>query len=333
MMNKFSKALEQAEREYAVPEPPARPAQPASASEIPVVQLSDFRGDRQGVEEARRRPQPGSGSKPAAKVPESVEEHLVSLLTPISFEAEQYRALRYLIEQLNKNAALRVLAVSSPAVGDGKTLTAINLAGTLAQAPEVRVLLVEADLRKPGIASLLGLGHPGGPGLVDAILDPTVSLDEVVRLRPPFNLSVLSGGPAQLSPYEMLKSPRLAELFEEMRRRYDYVVVDTPPLILFPDCRLLQQYIDGLIMIVAAHKTPRKLVEDALSIVDRTKIIGLVFNGDDSLVLGHYHAYIQLAEEGKQPRWGKQGGSHGRVMAFLRGALPALGRKSSVGGL
>jgi capsular exopolysaccharide synthesis family protein len=333
MMNKFSKALAQAEREHAVREPQARPAQPASTSGIPVVQLSDFRGDRQGVEDARLRQQPGPKSKPAVELADGVEEHLVSLLNPISFEAEQYRALRYLIEQLHKNAGLRVLAVTSPAVGDGKTLTAINLAGTLAQAPEVRVLLVEADLRKPGVASLLGLEQPGGPGLVDAILDPTVSLDDVMRLRPPFNLSVLSGGPAQLSPYELLKSPRLSGLFEEVRRRYDYVVVDTPPLILFPDCRLLQQYVDGLIMIVAAHKTPRKLVEDALSIVDRTKIIGLVFNGDNSLALGPYHAYTQLAEDGKQPRWGRPGGSHGRVMAFLRGVLPVLGRKSSVAGL
>jgi len=299
MMNKFSKALEQAEKEYTVQEPHGRPAQPSSAAEIPVVQLSDFLGDRQVVEETRHRPQPGPRSKLAAEVLDSVEDHLVSLLAPISFEAEQYRALRYLIEQLHKNAALRVLAVTSPAVGDGKTLTAINLAGTLAQAPEVRVLLVETDLRKPGIASLLALGRTGGPGLVDAILDPTISLDDVVRLGPAFNLSILPGGPPQLSPYEMLKSPRLAELFEEMRRRYDYVVVDTPPVILFPDCRLLQQYIDGLIMIVAAHKTPRKLVEDAISIIDRTKLIGLVFNGDDSLTLGPYHAYTQLSEDGK----------------------------------
>jgi Mrp family chromosome partitioning ATPase len=169
----------------------------------------------------------------------------------------------------------------------------------MAQAPEDRVLLVETDLRRPGISNLLGLGRVRGPGLVDAILDPTISLDDVVRLRPPYNLSVVPGGSPQLSPYELLKSPRLAELIGEMRHRYDYVVLDTPPLILFPDCRLLQQYIDGLIMIVAAHKTPRKLVEDAISIIDRTKMIGLVFNGDDSFTLGPYHAYTHLAEDGK----------------------------------
>jgi protein-tyrosine kinase len=295
-MNEFSRALEQAEKDHNVRKPRGRPLPPPFAtSGIAVTQRSSASGERETSEEAFDPSEPKPHPRPAPEALDDIEEHLVSLLRPTSFEAEQYRALRFIIEQLNRTSEVRVLAVTSPASGDGKTFTAVNLAGTMAQAPEDRVLLVEADLRRPGIANLLGLGRMRGPGLVDAILDPAISLDDVVRLLPPFSLSILPGGSPQLSPYELLKSPRLAELFAEMRRRYDYVVVDTPPLILFPDCRLLQQYIDGLIMIVAAHKTPRKLVEDAISIIDRTKLIGLVFNGDDSLALGHYHAYTQLA--------------------------------------
>jgi capsular exopolysaccharide synthesis family protein len=288
-MDKFSKALALAEKDSTVRRPQGRQAQLSFATSAPPTgQLAEFPDELQTVEQVLDRPRPGPGEEPAVEVLDGLEGHLVSLLTPTSFEAEQYRALRYMVEHINKNTGLRVLGVTSPAVGDGKTVTAINLAGTLSQAPEVRVLLVEADLRKPGIATLLGLAPVRGPGLVDAILDPTISLDDVVRPRPPFRLSLLPGGPPQLSPYEMLRSPRLTELFEEMRQRYDYVVLDTPPLILFPDCRLLQPYIDGLLMIVAAHKTPRKLVEDALNIVDRSKILGLVFNGDDRPRLGYY---------------------------------------------
>jgi capsular exopolysaccharide synthesis family protein len=332
-MNEFSKALEQAEKDYTVRKPHGRQMHPPSAiSGNSTAQRSTLSGERQATEAAVGRPESRPSPHPAPEVLDDTEEHIVSLLTPTSFEAEQYRALRFIIEQLNKNTELRVLAITSPAAGDGKTLTAINLAGTIAQAPETRVLLVEADLRRPSIANLLGLGRMRGPGLVDAILDPTISLDDVVRLRPLFNLSVVPGGPPQLSPYELLKSPRLTELFEEMRQRYDYVVLDTPPLILFPDCRVLQQYIDGLIMIVTAHKTPRKLVGDALSIVDRAKIVGLVFNGDDNLVLGHFHAYTQVAEVGKQPRRRKEGGSPRRAMAFLRSVLPGLRRESSARG-
>src|SRR6266702_6741187 len=102
---------------------------------------------------------------------DGVEEHLVSLLAPASFAAEQYRALRHLVEQFHKSAELTVLAVTSPTVGDGKTTTAINLAGALAQAPDARVLLVDADLRGPAVATHLGLDEPAGPGFVGAILD------------------------------------------------------------------------------------------------------------------------------------------------------------------
>jgi len=78
-----------------------------------------------------------------------VDDHLVSLIAPAAFEAEQYRALRHMVEQLHKARDLRIVAVTSPGVGDGKTTTAINLAGALAQVPPNRGLLVDVDLRRP----------------------------------------------------------------------------------------------------------------------------------------------------------------------------------------
>jgi capsular exopolysaccharide synthesis family protein len=222
-----------------------------------------------------------------------VEDHLVSLLTPTSVEAEQYRALRHTVEQLHKDAELCTVAVTSPAVGDGKTTTAINLAGTLAQAPRNRVLLLEADLRQPSVARLLDLGDSKGRSLMDAILDPALSLEDVVQLRAPFNLAVLPAGHPQAVSYEVLKSPRLGTLLEEVRQRYDYVIVDTPPLVLFPDCRLIEKWIDGFLVVVAAHKTPRKLVEEALNIVDPAKMIGFVFNNDDRPVFGYHRQYYE----------------------------------------
>ena len=86
-----------------------------------------------------------------------VDEHLVSLLDPTCFESEQYRALRQLMEHLRKAAELGVVAISSPGDGDGKTTTAINLAGALAQAPDARVLLIDADLRRSAVLGRLGL--------------------------------------------------------------------------------------------------------------------------------------------------------------------------------
>jgi len=230
-----------------------------------------------------------SGS--AVDASSSVEGHLVSLLTPTSFEAEQYRALRHIVEQLHKDAELCTVAVTSPAARDGKTTTAINLAGVLAEAPQSRVLLLEADLRRPSVTQLLNLGCSKGHSLVDAVLNSALSLEDVVRLCPPFNLAVLPAGHPQAVSYEMLKSPRLGALLEEVRQRYDYVIVDTPPLVPFPDCRLIEKWIDGFLVVVAAHKTPRKLVEEALNIVDPAKMIGLVFNSDDRPVFGYHRRY------------------------------------------
>src|SRR5439155_18958595 len=109
-----------------------------------------------------------------------IEEHLVSLLAPTSFEAEQYRALRHMIEQLHRSADLSVIAISSPDAADGKTTTAINLAGTLAQAVDSRVLVIDADLRGANVAAHLGPDEHAAPGLVDAVLNTPLTLESVV---------------------------------------------------------------------------------------------------------------------------------------------------------
>jgi capsular exopolysaccharide synthesis family protein len=236
-------------------------------------------------EQARvRRDQPG-------RRPRRIDEHLVSLLTPSSFAAEQYRVLRHLIEQMHRDAGLRVLAVTSPAVADGKTTTSINLAGCLAQAPDARVLLVDADVRRGALADHLGLGDPDAAGLTDSILDSGIVLADVTRHLSAFNLWVLTAGRSPSAPYEVLQSPRLGELLAQARRQYDYVVLDTPPLIPVPDSRVIANWVDGFLMVVAAHKTPRRLVEEALDAMDPAKTLGLVFNGDDRPLSGYYSSY------------------------------------------
>jgi len=210
-----------------------------------------------------------------------LEEHLVSLLAPTSFAAEQYRVLRHMIEQLHRSAELTVVAVSSPDAADGKTTTAINLAGALAQAPDARILLVDADLRAASLATHLGLDEHAAPGLVNAILNSNLTLEAVVQARPHLNLSVITAGRRPSAPYEVLKSPRVGELLAEARKKYDYVIVDTPPLVSVPDSRVIGKWVDGFLIVVAAHRTSRKLLEEALNLMEPARILGMVFNGDD----------------------------------------------------
>ena len=246
--------------------------------------------------------------------PLGIDEHLVSLLAPASYEAEQYRTLADAIELMHKDIGLHVLAVTSPTAGDGKTVTAINLAGTLARAPEVRVLLVCADLRKPSVMEYLGMAATNVVGLADAILDPAKTLNQAVQHLPRFNLSVLLPGPCPADPYEVLKSHRLGELIQEARQHYDYVVLDTPPLLLVPDARLIGKWVDGFLMVVAAHKTPRRLVEEALNLMDPPKLLGLVFNYDDRQVQDYYYYYDALGRH-RQTHQGQSWG--GRLLTTL----------------
>ena len=220
----------------------------------------------------------------------AVEEHLVSLLAPTSFETEQYRSLRTLFEAKRVDGGPRVIAVSSPTVGDGKTTTAINLAGVLAEGESARVLLIDADLRNPSIGARLGIPR-SSPGLTSALRGRGVTLDSLVTCRRPFNLDVLTAGESSKAPYELLKSSTFADLLADARRRYEFVIVDTPPIVSLPDCQLIGTMVDGFIVVVAAHRTPKKLVEEALNSLDQEKVLGFIFNSDEQPLSGYRYYY------------------------------------------
>ncbi|HZO38328.1 MAG TPA: CpsD/CapB family tyrosine-protein kinase [Methylomirabilota bacterium] len=288
-MSTFFKALERAEQERALRDAPA----PASAPTSPIssVATPNAAPTIPSIESVFTRPKPTAAplERVSGRADEGsqIEEHLVSLLSPTSFEAEQYRALRHLIEQRQASATLSVIAVSSPSVADGKTTTAINLAGAFAQAQSARVLLIDADLRGADLSAHLGIDEHLGPGLVDAILDPNLTLEAVARPHPYFNLSVIEAGRLPTAPYEVLKSPRVGELLAEARRTYDCIIIDTAPIVSIPDSRIIAKWVDGFLIVVAANRTPRKLFDEALSLIEPEKIVGLVFNSDERHVSRH----------------------------------------------
>src|SRR3989454_4202592 len=144
--------------------------------------------------------------------PLEIDEHLVSLFAPNSYEAEQYRTLAHTIELMHKDFGLQVLAVTSALPGDGKTTTSINLAGALAQSPDARVLLMCADLRKPSVIEHLGMDYPHPVGLATAILNTGQTLTQVVQRLGGFNLSVLPASPYLANPHGALKPPMLGVL-------------------------------------------------------------------------------------------------------------------------
>jgi succinoglycan biosynthesis transport protein ExoP len=245
----------------------------------------------------------------AALVPDGSEiprvaEQLISLVAPSSFAAEQYRALRHVVERLRRESGLHVLAVTSPGPGDGKSVTTLNLAGALAQSPGARILVVDGDLRKPSVGGYLGL-NPRLPGLSDAIADPDYELAGVARRLEGFNLSVLPAGKSQIAPYELLNSPRLEGLLREARLHYDFVLVDTPPSVGLPDCRLIERAVDGFLVVVSAHRTPRQMLAEALNVIDPAKLVAVVFNADDSPASAYYgsYGYYGTGSHGSSASW------------------------------
>lgn len=226
---------------------------------------------------------------PRPTVRGGLDESLATLLSPHSFEADQYRVLRQFLDQARTTRPLKVLAVTSPAPGDGKTTTAVNLAATLGQSPDLRVLLVDVDLRRSLVARTLGL-DPTGPGLVTGVADEDADLGSVVQSTP-YYFDVLTAGPPPANAYQVLESPRVGQLLDQARRAYDYVVLDTPPVLLVPECRLMEQWVDGFLVVVAANRTPRKLLAETLNALEPDKVLGIVFNRDERPLSGYYKQY------------------------------------------
>jgi len=222
-----------------------------------------------------------------------IDRHLVALTSPGSFAAEQYQGLRLTIERLRRGRQLQVIAVTSPAAGEGKTLTAINLAGALARgAEDARVLLIDADLRRPAVARQLGI-DASSKGLTEVVADPQATLESVTHRLKPFNLSIIPAGTRNGAVHQILRSSRLDAVLAEARQRYDFVVLDTPPLLPVFDSALLANAVDGVLMVVAANQTPRKLLGEALNMLDPAKVLGIVFNRDSRPMFGYYDAYYK----------------------------------------
>jgi capsular exopolysaccharide synthesis family protein len=222
-----------------------------------------------------------------------LDSHLVTLTSPGSFAAEQYQGLRLTIERLRRTRTLQVIAVTSPAAGEGKTLTAINLAGALARgSDDARVLLIDADLRRPAVARQLAMGE-GGDGLAEVVGNVAASLDGVTQKLTAYNLSVIPAGTRSGAVHHILRSPRLERVLAEARERYDFIVLDTPPLLPVFDSALLANAVDGVLMVVAANQTPRKLLGEALNMLDPAKVLGIVFNRDAKPMFGYYDAYYK----------------------------------------
>ncbi|MEP6918399.1 MAG: CpsD/CapB family tyrosine-protein kinase, partial [Acidobacteriota bacterium] len=187
------------------------------------------------------------------------------------------------------------IVVTSPNLGDGKSLTAANLAITMAQEFQQRVLLVDADLRRPSVHRMFGVA--AGPGLADVLIGAT-ELSQALVVLPDQHLTLLPAGPVPSHPAELLGSAAMRRLLDTLRARFDRIIIDMPPASPLADLNIVAPMADGVLMIVRAGVTPKPAIERALAGLDASKVLGLVLNeagttGNDTTT---YEGYGYIAD-------------------------------------
>jgi succinoglycan biosynthesis transport protein ExoP len=220
-----------------------------------------------------------SGLKPARMLTPG-QDGIVMLSQPHSDAAEAYRAIRAGVLNMDSTHAPKVILVTSGMRGEGKTTTTLNTAVALAQQGN-RVLAVEADLYRPAFNTRLNLtGTQGLSSLLTGV--PTTDLPISVPSIP--KLYVIPAGPETPSPAELLGSPAMAQLIAKWRSEYDYVVIDTPPVLSTSEALVLSAHCDSVILVVRSGVTTKQTIARVRNLFLRTRaaITGVVMNGIDT---------------------------------------------------
>src|SRR5881275_3103839 len=204
-----------------------------------------------------------------------VEPHLLAITEPRSPECEQYRSLRTRLLQAGERQRMRAFVITSAGIGEGKTLTALNLAWLLAQTDGVRALIIDADLRQPCAADYLGIETDCG--LSEVLTGETKLLEAIIKLQPS-GLHLLPGGAAREDVAELLSGPRFGHLLDDARKMFDYIIIDAPPLGVFTDANLLINRADAAVLVLRAAKSRYSVVVRLLEQLPRERMLCVVPN-------------------------------------------------------
>jgi capsular exopolysaccharide synthesis family protein len=208
---------------------------------------------------------------------------------------EQYRRLAASLHDLQSSRGVKTLMVTSALPREGKTLTLTNLALTLSESYGRRVLIIDADLRRPSLHEVFRL--PNSRGLSDSLRSGG---SEISLLQVSSNLSVLPAGRADHNPMAGLTSERMRVLLEESAKKFDWVLLDAPPVGIMPDADLLARLTEGVVFVISAGTTPYQYVESAIEQIGRENIVGTVLNRADQGAIdaaGYYHEYYAPPSE------------------------------------
>ncbi|HEX8475816.1 MAG TPA: CpsD/CapB family tyrosine-protein kinase [Pyrinomonadaceae bacterium] len=255
-----------------------------AGSALPGVEASRVAGATLGAAGSTRTPEFVSIDIPASRV----EPHLVAITQPRSPHAERFRSLRTRVLHAGERRKMQAFVITSAGIMEGKTLTSINLSWLLAQTDGVRGLLIDGDLRQPCVAEYLGIDMP--VGLSEVLAGEATLAETIVRLEPA-GLHLLPGGSARDNVAELLSGPRFLAVLSEVRRMFDYIIIDAPPLGIFTDASVLINRADAALIVARSGKTRYSALDRLLEPLPRERLLGVVLNGSEEQMDEHGYYY------------------------------------------
>ncbi len=265
------------------------------------MRRGEFKPHPESIADARiaKSPQP-SGIPHTKKVHADIDHpYLVSITDPKSPIAEEYRKLKEsVIKKSKKNGFRNMIMVTSPYVGEGKSVTALNLVASLAQEYNHTALLVDGDLRRPACADYLGLKPQ--LGLTDCIQNGQSVGDAFLRVEEG-NFTILPAGSIVSNPGELFSSEKMRNTLLEMKSRYAdrFIVIDTPPVLPFAETRVLASVVDSVILVVKENLSTQQDIMDTLEALKGVEVLGVVYNQAEVQSRRSSYYYYDYSKEQK----------------------------------
>jgi capsular exopolysaccharide synthesis family protein len=269
-MSRIQNIMEKAERDGAVRRmrPLIEPAGATLAHDVPLAVPPAM------VEEAPAAP--AVTPPPVIRTARAqLDRILVAALAPDAFAAEQYRSLRTRVAHTDRGQAADVILITSPGRGEGKSLTAANLALTMGQDFQTRICVIDADLRHSRLHRLFGLLDT--PGLADVLAGQATLADALVTLED-YPLTVLPAGQTPAHPAELLGSSAMRRTVQTLRSQFDRVIIDAPSTSPLADVGILAPLVDSVLLVVQAGTTTKPAIQEAVSAIGPSKLLGVVLN-------------------------------------------------------
>lgn len=231
---------------------------------------------------------------PTLEVSVGPESRLVFLTEPDSMAAEKFRFLGVRLRQIRQTRMLKKVLITSTIPGEGKSLISGNIAGALARRKE-KVLLIEGDLRRPTLAQQLGVGRL--VGLAELLQSDQGTVSNIYRLRGP-NFWLLPCGNPPANPLELLQSGKLAQLMSQLSTMFDWIIVDSPPLLPLADATVWSRFTDGTLLVTREGTTEKAQLKRGLEALKKSDLLGVVLNNSSHVEHDYYYQrYVPPAKK------------------------------------